>query len=52
MEADSALIIQDLKDGEINLVVVDLFKYSLVSNAILSVFIKKGEVFGKNKCLE
>ena len=46
MEVDSALIIQDLKDVEINLVVVDLFKYSLVSNAILSIFIQKGGVFG------
>ena len=31
MEVDSALIIPDLKDVETNLVVVDLFKYSLVS---------------------
>ena len=31
MEADSAVIIQDLKDVATNLVVVDLFKYSLVS---------------------
>ena len=31
VEVDSALIIQHLKDVETNLVVVDLFEYSLVS---------------------
>ena len=31
MEVNSALMVQDLKDAEINLVVVDLFKYSMVS---------------------
>ena len=31
MEVNSALMIQDLKDAETNLVVVDLCKYSVVS---------------------
>ena len=31
MEVNSALMVQDLKDAETNLVVVDLFKYSMES---------------------
>ena len=31
MEVNSALMVQDLKDAETNLVVVDLFKYSVES---------------------
>ena len=31
MEVNSALIVQDLKDAETNLVAVDLFKYSMES---------------------
>ena len=37
VEVESALIIQDLKDVETTLVVVDLFKYLLVS---ISVYIR------------